>query len=284
MNWLRSWTLTPEQRVSNLVQELLEKGELSQSDWCNLYSDIMNPEIPPSLIRGFPGLLEAMQERNPDMLITICNLLTAMAKASILTQHGTALLEENVIPSILSQFKKNAAPEIEVEALAILRNLLLIPAGAEAFMSADGLNVIFRLLNSVTRIEARVHLLSMLANLVSRNDYAAFQVTTKHIDEIKQRFRGNTNKMAIAVVHNLMIWDSCFQVMQVNEGAKLTEALVQALGEKVTQDCESSSLEYCLASRIISRLAPDAGNMEPLKPAIFPYKYEPIFVAGVLED
>eukprot|EP00906_Rhabdomonas_costata_P001833 RCo002935 len=287
MDWLRSWVTTPEQRCSELVQKILQTEQLSESEWSTLYTDLQSPTIPATLLAGLPSLLEALQTHTPPRLVTICHLLSAMAKAASVPAHATVLVQNEAVSVVWAAWKKGAAPEIGVEVLAALRNLVLVPPGAEALMAVEGGTALSRLFSelsgaSLGKVEARIHLLAALANLVATHEFAAFQIAQKtdSLTTLAQRFQGNCNRFAIAVAYNLMCWPNCAQMVRGKATELLKGPLVKALGELVLSPCEGKSMEYELASRIIATLdaTPAPGDENPsLTPVKLVWTGQPIF-------
>eukprot|EP00992_Anisonema_acinus_P010412 TRINITY_DN6564_c0_g1_i1.p1 TRINITY_DN6564_c0_g1~~TRINITY_DN6564_c0_g1_i1.p1 ORF type:complete len:298 (+),score=83.68 TRINITY_DN6564_c0_g1_i1:45-896(+) len=283
MNWLKSWVTTPEQRVTENIQQIISKKALPESDWQSLFADISSPEIPPTLLGGIPGLIEVIPRDSPEGQLTTCNLLTTLAKAATNPQHAAVLIETDTISVLWGLWTKETPQQLVVELLSALRNLLLAPAGGEKFAQLPGaLARLFAELEGplASKVEIKVHLLCVLANLLSTNEFSAFQCVQTHFDSVASRLSGGTSRYAVGVLYNCVVWENCRTIVRQKHQELVQGALVKALGDVVKEPCEGKSMEFCMASRVHSML--DGAEMTP-KPAKFPWTYQPIFSGGILE-
>jgi hypothetical protein len=289
MDWLRSWVQTPEQRCTEAVQKILTAGELSDSEWSTFHGDVVKDEIPNSLIAGLPSLLEALQGREAEgrsSPVTRCRLLTVISLAATNPAHAAALVENDAVKEVYAQWQKDTDVGIIVEVLAALRNLVLHPQGAEAFMTTDGLDRMFTELDRgalSSKLEAKVHMLSAITNLAARNEFAAFQIGRTHVQPLINKFASQLNRFAISAAYNVMLWENARQIVKSAKGTEIKDALVKALGDIVLESCEGKSIEYCTAARMVQFVETDASG-EGYKPAKFPWQSQPIFSGGELEQ
>eukprot|EP00993_Chasmostoma_nieuportense_P002875 NODE_3635_length_929_cov_9.410224_g3483_i0.p1 GENE.NODE_3635_length_929_cov_9.410224_g3483_i0~~NODE_3635_length_929_cov_9.410224_g3483_i0.p1 ORF type:complete len:295 (+),score=80.44 NODE_3635_length_929_cov_9.410224_g3483_i0:45-887(+) len=280
MNWLRSLVSTPASRCTDFVERLLQRQPLTQEEWAAFHADIAQPEIPDSLIGGLPGLVDSVHQTQPE----VCSqLLIAISRASAQPHHAASLVKADAVPLVWSQWQTGTTPEMVEEILAILRNLVLWPAGGEAFFNIDG--ALVRAMMELDRggvclrsIECRVHMLSLLANLMASHKGAALQMCD-YLPAIVKKFEGNTQRFAVAVAYNLCLWAECLACLHHKGGALLRDPLVRTLGDVVLGDCENKALEYKMASRILNLLS---GQSTAGRPATFPWANGHIFSGGEL--
>eukprot|EP01001_Neometanema_parovale_P007753 NODE_4044_length_1124_cov_107.500500_g3850_i0.p1 GENE.NODE_4044_length_1124_cov_107.500500_g3850_i0~~NODE_4044_length_1124_cov_107.500500_g3850_i0.p1 ORF type:complete len:305 (+),score=47.21 NODE_4044_length_1124_cov_107.500500_g3850_i0:59-916(+) len=278
MNWLKSWVSSPESRCRDVVQQVLERKPVSEDEWATFNADIVSDEIPGTLISGLPGLVDAVHQRDPDNHELFGHLLRGIARASITPTHAAALVKAEGVPTVWGQWRRGTPTDNIIEVLCALRNLLLWPAGGDMFIHSPqdlerALLELDRGATCANSMEARVHMLCMLANLCASCDKASMFILDRHLPVLLAKFKGNTNRLSIAVVFNILLHDKTLEKGRAAHKEQIISTLVTNLGNIVKEDCEDKSMEYKLGSRIIQLLegGKQAGSYNP---TIFPFKNE----------